>query len=221
MTTQPEYPDIEEVIEDARKSVGRLQGVWCDRATGFETKISRRRGLVIGGVWSPQFLRESVDDWPVSFVRRLNFSYVLVGSSLSASVSDWLPLLEIVAKRKDRLLLTVEQLDDAVLRMLIMNYLRGNIEVCVARLNNSLNAATALLGKSFQVPPGDEKELPTIQDAFVRRDASLLLVEENAGQSLALDDIALVEIGGSDYEEQNLRLAYAYRLIRNASFSEG
>jgi hypothetical protein len=204
-----EYQDLRELLEEILITVPDSRSVWCTAALHFETTITRRRGLLLGGAWTPQLLRDGEELWPVPWTMALPQPRVLTVERATGPFWKWLPLLESVAKAGESLVVATDEVSDDFLRTLIANLERRAIKACAIR-----SSATAffLAGERTDLP-GDLRSLLQVKEAWIRKDASVLF-PWNESDWPAGDEIAVVEIGGEDCEDQRARLRFFAEALR-------
>ncbi len=214
MTT--EHNDLRELLDGILETVPSSRSVWCTAALHFETTVVRRRGLLLGGAWAPQLLRDGEELWPVPWTMALPQPRVLTVERATGPFWRWLPLLESVAKAGESLVVATDEVGDDFLRTLIANLERQAIKACAVRSS----AAAALLEGERTDPPGDPHSLPRVKEAWVRKAASVLF-PWNEGDWPEGDDIAVVEVGGEDCEDQRARLRFFAEALRKKDRSGG
>ena len=71
----------------------------------------------------------------------------------------------------------------------------------------------SLLGRSCADPPSDHRALPRVKEAWVRKGASVVFPWDEEKWPDA-PEIAIVEVGGEDCEDQRARLRFLAEAIR-------
>jgi hypothetical protein len=204
-----EYEDLRELLEETLKTVPDSRSVWCTAALHFETTVARRQGLLLGGAWAPQLLRDGDELWPVPWTMTLPQPRVLTVERATGPFWKWLPLLESVSKAGESLVVATDEVGDDFLRTLIANLERRTIKACAVRSS----AAASLLAGARPDPPGDPRSLARVKEAWIRKDASVLF-PWNDGDWPDGDEIAVVEVGGEDCEDQRNRLRFFAEALR-------
>jgi hypothetical protein len=204
-----EYQDLRELLQEVLKTVPDPRSVWCVPSNRFETRVARRRGLLVGGAWAPQFLSDTEDLWPVPWTLELKGPRVLLAESATAPFWKWLPLLESVAKADESLIVVADEIGEELIRTLVGNFARRALRACAVRSP----AGAAALGHASPEFPRDHRRLPCVREAWIRKDAAVLFPgEETAGA----DEIAVIEVGGEDVADQRARLRFLAEAIRTA-----
>lgn len=118
-----------ELIAEAIERVGREGVITVEEAKGFDTTLDIVEGMQFdNGYVSPYFVNNNT-----KMVAELNDSYVLlVGSGLSNS-REIIPLLEHVNKMQRPVFVVADEYEGDVLQMLIMNKMKGSLNICAIR----------------------------------------------------------------------------------------
>ena|GEM_PF-2123026 len=207
-----EYSDLREILDSVLETVPDSRSVWCTASVRFETTVVRCPGLLLGGAWSPQLLGETSDLWPVPWTMALHQPRVLAIERVTAPFWKWLPLLESAAKAEESLMVAAEEIGDDFLRTLVANLERRTIKASAVR---SSNGASSPLGQTGADPPNDHRALPRVKEAWIRKGASVVFPWNDADWPDA-PEIAIVEVGGEDCEDQRARLRFLAETIREA-----
>jgi len=208
---QTEYSDLRQLLDGILATVRDSRSVWCTASIHFETTIARRRGVLLGGAWAPQLLGEALDMWPVPWTMTLLQPRVLAVERLASPFWKWLPLLEGVAKADESMVVATAEIGDDFLRTLVANLARRTIKASAVRSA----AGVSLLGRSCADPPSDHRALPRVKEAWVRKGASVVFPWDEEKWPDA-PEIAIVEVGGEDCEDQRARLRFLAEAIREA-----
>src|ERR1700677_2702042 len=120
---------IGEIIADALDKVGKDGTVTVEEAKGIETSLDVVEGMQFDkGYLSPYFVTNAEDLEAV-----LENAYVLIHEKKISSLKDLLPLLEKTAKSSRPLLIIAEEVEGEALATLVVNKLRGTIQVCAVK----------------------------------------------------------------------------------------
>jgi hypothetical protein len=206
-----EHSDLRELLDEILEMVPDSRSVWCTASVRFETTVARRRGLLLGGAWAPQLLGEAEDLWPVPWTMTLQQPRVLAVERVLSPFWKWLPFLEGVAKAEESLVVAAGEIGEDFLRTLVANLARRTIKASAVRLREGVS----LPGRTYADPPGDHRALPRVKEAWVRKGASVVF-PWNDGDWPAAPEIAVVEVGGEDSEDQRARLRFLAEAIRTA-----
>ena len=204
-----EHQDLRELLEEILTTVPDSRSVWCTAALHFETKVVRRRGLLLAGAWAPQLLRDGEELWPVPWTMKLAQPRVLTVERASGPFWKWLPLLESVSKAGESLVAAAEEVGDDFLHTLIANLEQRTIKACAVRSSGPISC----LDRSYTDPPSDHRSLPRVREAWIRKDASVLFPWNDGDWPFAAE-VAVVRIGGEDCEDQRARLRFFVEALR-------
>jgi chaperonin GroEL len=120
---------IGEIIADALDKVGTDGTVTVEEAKSIETSLEVVEGMQFDkGYLSPYFVTNQEDQEAV-----LENAYLLIHEKKISSLKDMLPLLEKVAKSGKPLLVIAEEVEGEALATLVVNKLRGTLQVCAVK----------------------------------------------------------------------------------------
>src|SRR5881396_66573 len=120
---------IGEIIADAMNKVGKDGTITVEEARSIETALDVVEGMQFDkGYLSPYFVTNAE-----TMEVRLEDCYVLNYEKKISSVKDLLPLLEKLAKAAKPLLIIAEDVEGEALATLVVNKLRGTINVCAVK----------------------------------------------------------------------------------------
>ena len=122
-------PAIGEIIADAMDKVGKDGTITVEEAKSIETTLDVVEGMQFDkGYLSPYFVTDSE-----SMETRLADAYLLIFEKKITSLKDLLPLLEKVAKVSKPLMIIAEDVEGEALATLVVNKLRGTLNVCAVK----------------------------------------------------------------------------------------
>src|SRR5438552_3159401 len=120
---------IGEIIADAMDKVGKDGTITVEEAKSIETALDVVEGMQFDkGYLSPYFVTNAE-----TMEVRLEDCYVLNYEKKISSLKDLLPLLEKVAKAAKPLLIIAEDVEGEALATLVVNKLRGTLNVCAVK----------------------------------------------------------------------------------------
>jgi chaperonin GroEL len=120
---------IGEIIADAMDKVGKDGTITVEEAKGIETTLEVVEGMQFDkGYLSPYFVTNAENMEAV-----LENAYILIHEKKIASLKDVLPLLEKVAKASRPLLVIAEDVEGEALATLVVNKLRGTLQVAAVK----------------------------------------------------------------------------------------
>ena len=121
--------DIGEIIADAMDKVGKDGTITVEEAKSIETTLEVVEGMQFDkGYLSPYFVT-SAETMEV----KMEDAYILNYEKKISSLKDLLPILEKVAKAGKPLLIISEEVEGEALATLVVNKLRGTINVCAVK----------------------------------------------------------------------------------------
>jgi chaperonin GroEL len=120
---------IGEIIADAMDKVGKDGTITVEEAKSIETTLDVVEGMQFDkGYLSPYFVTNAEAMEAV-----LENAYILIYEKKISSLKDLLPLLEKVAKAGRPLLIISEDVEGEALATLVVNKLRGTLQVCAVK----------------------------------------------------------------------------------------
>jgi chaperonin GroEL len=120
---------IGEIIADAMDKVGKDGTITVEEAKGIETTLEVVEGMQFDkGYLSPYFVTNADNMEAV-----LDNAYILIHEKKIASLKDVLPLLEKVVKASRPLLVIAEDVEGEALATLVVNKLRGTLQVAAVK----------------------------------------------------------------------------------------
>ncbi len=120
---------IGEIIADAMDKVGKDGTITVEEAKSIETSLEVVEGMQFDkGYLSPYFVTNAE-----TMECRLEECYILNYEKKISSLKDLLPLLEKVAKVGKPLLIIAEDVEGEALATLVVNKLRGTLNVCAVK----------------------------------------------------------------------------------------
>jgi chaperonin GroEL len=120
---------IGEIIADAMDKVGKDGTITVEEAKSIETTLEVVEGMQFDkGYLSPYFVTNAEDMEAI-----LENPYILIYEKKISSLKDMLPLLEKVAKAGRPLLIISEDVEGEALATLVVNKLRGTLQVCAVK----------------------------------------------------------------------------------------
>src|SRR2546428_576722 len=120
---------IGEIIADAMDKVGKDGTITVEEAKSIETTLDVVEGMQFDkGYLSPYFVTNAE-----TMEAKLEDAYVLNYEKKISSVKELLPILEKVAKAGKPLLIIAEDVEGEALATLVVNKLRGTINVCAVK----------------------------------------------------------------------------------------
>ena len=208
---------VGKLLADAFDKVGKDGVITVEEGKTSETEMDVVEGMQFDrGFLSPHFV---TDQDAVECV--FNRAFVLIHEEKISSVPKLVPLLEKVSKAKRPLLIIAEDIESEALATLVVNKLRGILEVCAVkapgygdRRKAMLQDIAALTGATAVMKDlGMDLEKISIADLGqakkIRIDADNTTIIEGAGASEAIQGrikqiTAEIESCTSDYDREKL-----------------
>src|SRR5271167_4213060 len=120
---------IGHIIAEAMKKVGKDGVITVEEAKTLETQLEVVEGMQFDrGYLSPYFVTD-----PERMEVSLENAYVLIHEKKISSMKDLLPLLEQIAKSGKPLLIIAEDVEGEALATLVVNKLRGTLQVAAVK----------------------------------------------------------------------------------------
>src|SRR5688572_7420454 len=229
---------IGEIIADAMDKVGKDGTITVEEAKSIETTLEVVEGMQFDkGYLSPYFVTNTE-----SMEAKIDDGYILIYEKKISSLKDMLPLLERVAKIGKPLLIIAEDVEGEALATLVVNKLRGTLNVCAVKAPGFGDRRKAMLediavltgGRCLTEDLGVQLEKVTLEDLGRARritvDRENTTIVEGAGAAAAIQgrvrqlrqDIAA---SNSDYDREKLqerlaKLAGGVALIKVGAATE-
>ena len=172
---------IGEIIADAMDKVGKDGTITVEEAKSIETTLDVVEGMQFDkGYLSPYFVTNAE-----SMEAKLEDAYLLIYEKKVSSLKDLLPLLERVAKIGKPLLIIAEDVEGEALATLVVNKLRGTLNVCAVKAPGFGDRRKAMLediailtgGKCITEDLGIKLENVQLED--LGRGKSIVIDKEN------------------------------------------
>src|SRR6202140_5388543 len=205
-------------LAEAMKKVGASNGViTVEEGKTADTEVVVVQGMQFDrGYLSPHFVTNQE-----SVTAELENPYILIYEEKVTSAKDLIPLLETISKKKEPLLIIAEDLEGDALATLVVNKLKGILQVCAVKAPGYGDRRKAMLediatltgGRAIFKDLGIQLENVQIGDLGrckkVKIDAENTTVTEGAGDKKAVDgrcEMIRREIGVTDSEYDREKL---------------
>src|SRR5881296_4252634 len=117
------------MIAAAMDKVGKDGAITVEEARSVETTLDPKEGMQFDkGYISPYFVTEKED-----MEAKLEDAYILLYEKRLSSMKDLLPLLEKIAQHGKPMLVIAEDVEGEALATLVVNKLRGTLQVCAVK----------------------------------------------------------------------------------------
>src|SRR5574339_197282 len=206
---------IGEIIADAMDKVGKDGTITVEEAKSIETTLDVVEGMQFDkGYLSPYFVTNAE-----SMEAKLEDAYILLFEKKISSLKDLLPLLEKAARTGKPLLIIAEEVEGEALATLVVNKLRGTINVCAVKAPGFGDRRKAMMediavltgGKFISEDLGIKLESISLED--LGRAKSIVVDKENC---------TIVEGNGksSEIQERLAKLAGGVAVINVGAATE-
>ncbi len=133
---------IGNIIAEAMEKVGKEGVITVEEAKGLETTLEIVEGMQFDrGYLSPYFVTD-----PDRMETVLEDAYILIHEKKISSMKDLLPLLEQVARMNKPMLIIAEDVDGEALATLVVNRIRGTLQVAAVKAPGFGDRRKAMLG---------------------------------------------------------------------------
>jgi len=209
---------IGNIIADAMAKVGKEGVITVEEAKGLETTLDVVEGMKFDrGYLSPYFVTN-----PEKMICELDNPYILCNEKKISNMKDLLPVLEQVAKVNRPLLIIAEDIDGEALATLVVNKLRGALNVVAVKAPGFGERRKAMLediavltgGEAIFEDRGEKLENITIASLGTAKriviDKENTTIVDGAGSSDAIKARvkqlrAQIEDTSSDYDREKLQ----------------
>ena len=209
---------IGNIIAEAMNKVGKEGVITVEEAKSMETTLEVVEGMQFDrGYLSPYFVTD-----PDKMVTSLEDPYILINEKKISTMKDLLPILEQIAKMGKPLVIIAEDVDGEALATLVVNKLRGTLQVAAVKAPGFGDRRKAMLediailigGQVVSEDLGIKLESITLQDLGKAKrltiDKDNTTIIDGAGSRSALEGRvkqirAQIEDTTSDYDREKLQ----------------
>ncbi len=210
--------EIGNIIADAMDKVGKDGTITVEEAKAMETTLELVEGMQFdNGYLSPYFITEKETMEVV-----LENANVLIHEKKISSLKDILPLLEKVSQAGRPLLIIAEDVEGEALATLVVNKLRGTLQVCAVKApgfgdrRKAMLEDIAILTGGLAISEDLGRKLENIQLSDLGKAKRITVTKENTtiieGSGKAADIKARTELirrqiedSTSDYDKEKLQ----------------
>ena len=182
--------DIGKIMADAFQRVGKDGVITVEEGKSFETTVEFVEGMQFDrGYLSPHFVTD-----PDKMVCELERPLILVHEEKISNVAKLIPLLEKIAQAKRALLIIAEDVESEALAMLVVNKLKGILQVAAVKAPGYGDRRKAML-QDIAVLTGAE---PIYKDLGIELDkVSMSQLGQARKITIDNDNTTIVEGAGS------------------------
>jgi chaperonin GroEL len=209
---------IGQLMADAMEKVGKEGVITVDEGKGTESVLEYTEGMQFDkGYLSPYFMTN-----PTSLETVLENAYILLHEKKINNLAELLPLLNKIVAGGRPLLLIAEDVEAEALAALVINKLRGNLNVCAVKAPGFGDRRKAMMGDLAVVTGGqfvsedlglkleniELEQLGTAKRIVITKDTTLIV--EGAGTKKEINARAeqirgQIEKTTSDYDKEKLQ----------------
>lgn len=209
---------IGEVIANAMEKVGKDGTITVEEAKSIETTLDVVEGMQFDKGYVSSYFATNAE----SMEAVLEDAYILLHERRIANLQDLLPLLQLIAKSNKPLLLIAEDIEGEALAALVVNKIRGTLNVCAVKAPGFGDRRKAMLediailtgGRCLSEELGIKLENVTLADlgraklVKVNRETTTLI--EGGGKTADIQGRVhqirrQIEETTSDYDREKLR----------------
>jgi len=210
--------EIGDIISEAMDKVGKEGVITVEEAKGLETELDVVEGMQIDrGYLSPYFVTDTD-----RMEANIESPYILLFEKKISNMRDMLPLLETVARSGKPLLIIAEDIEGEALATLVVNKVRGVVNVAAVKAPGFGDRRKAMLedmailtgGKVISEDLGLKLENVTVDDlgtaATVKITKDTTTIIDGAGDKSAIEGRVTqirkqIEETTSDYDKEKLQ----------------
>jgi chaperonin GroEL len=210
--------EIGEQIADAMDKVGKDGVITVEEAKGIQTELDLVEGMQFDkGYLSPYFVTDTE-----KMVAELKDCYILIHDKKISNMRDLLPVLEKIAQSGRPLLIIAEDVEGEALATLVVNKLRGVLNICAVKAPGFGDRRKAMLqdiailtgGQVISEEVGRKLESATLQDLGVAKTIRVgkedTVIIEGAGKPADIEGRKKeiqnqIEASTSDYDREKLQ----------------
>ncbi len=183
-------PEIGELLVDVMDKVGKDGVITVEEGRATETTLEMVEGMQFDkGFLSPYFINQSADMECV-----LEDAYLLIHEKKISNLRDLLPILELVSQKAKPLLIIAEDVEGESLAALVVNKLRGILNICAVKAPGFGDRRKAMLGDIATLTGGT-----LISEDLGKKLESITLAELGRAKKITVgkDDTTIIQGGGS------------------------
>jgi len=200
---------IGDLLADAMERVGKDGVITVEEGRSTETTLELVEGMQFDkGFLSPYFINQTADMECV-----LEDAYILLHEKKISNLRELLPLLELVSQKGKPLMIVAEDIEGEALAALVVNKLRGVLNVCAVKAPGFGDRRKAMLADIATLTGGT-----LISEELGMKLETITLAEMGRAKKITVskDATTLVRGGGSNEEVQK-RIAQIRKGIEASS----
>ncbi|MCH2114529.1 MAG: chaperonin GroEL [Pirellulales bacterium] len=200
---------IGDLLADAMEKVGKDGVITVEEGRSTETTLELVEGMQFDkGFLSPYFINQTAD-----MECLLEDAYILINEKKISNLRELLPVLELVSQKGKPLLIIAEDIEGEALAALVVNKLRGVLNVCAVKAPGFGDRRKAMLGDIATLTGGE-----LISEDLGKKMESITLAEMGRAKKLVIskDATTIVQGGGSNADVQK-RIGQIRRSIEDST----
>ncbi len=181
---------IGDLLADAMEKVGKDGVITVEEGRSTETTLEMVEGMQFDkGFLSPYFINQTADMECV-----LEDAYLLIHEKKISNLRELLPILEQVGQKAKPLLIIAEDVEGESLAALVVNKLRGILNICAVKAPGFGDRRKAMLGDIATLTGGT-----LISEDLGQKLESITLAELGRAKKISVgkDDTTIIQGGGS------------------------
>jgi chaperonin GroEL len=199
--------DIGNILAEAMEKVGVDGAIAVETGSGVETTLHTVEGMQFDrGYLSAHFITNKSKSEV-----QLENPYILIYENKMNTIQDLLPLLQVIGKKQKPLLIIADDIDSEVLTTLVVNKIRGSLNVCAIKspsFGNDKKAIMedlAVLTGGIVVGTGIGKALENVTIDDLGRANKITITK----------DLTTIVGGQGDQEEVALRISHIKNMLNS------
>jgi chaperonin GroEL len=200
---------IGDLLADAMEKVGKDGVITVEEGKTTETTLELVEGMQFDkGYLSPYFINE-----PTTMECALEDAYILIHEKKISNLRDLLPILEQTIQKARPLLIIAEDIEGEALAALVVNRLRGVLQVCAVKAPGFGDRRKAMLGDIATLTGGS-----VISEDLGVKLENVKLDELGRAKKLTItkDNTTIVQ-GGGDTKEVQKRIEQIRKAIESST----
>ncbi|MEQ1906976.1 MAG: chaperonin GroEL [Pirellulaceae bacterium] len=201
--------EIGSLLADAMEKVGKDGVITVDEGRSLQTEVEWVEGMQFDrGYLSPYFVNV-----PASMECVLEDAYILIYEKKLSNIKDLVPILEKVVEQGKPLLMVAEDVDGEALTTLVVNRLRGTLNVCAVKAPGYGDRRKAMM-EDLAILTGGE----AIFEALGKKIENLELTDLGRAKKIIVDkDNTTIIEGAGKNSDIKARIDAIRREIENTS----
>jgi chaperonin GroEL len=200
---------IGDLLADAMERVGKDGVITVEEGKTMETSLELVEGMQFDkGYLSPYFINQ-----PATMECALDDAYILLHEKKISNLRDLLPLLEQVIQKGKPLLIIAEDIEGEALATLVVNKLRGILNICAVKAPGFGDRRKAMMGDIATLTGGT-----LISEDLGKKLENVTLAELGRAKKLTIDkDNTTIVKGGGNTADVQKRIEQIRKSVENTT----